>query len=85
MSVTVATLSRAAVLPEHATRALVLRQELKEWEAIFALENGGRKATREEIKGNAGVGECSDLLFRTPILPSIMVDRKIVEQIVGDR
>ena len=34
----------------------VLRQELKIWEKTFAAENGGRKAGREDIKRDGGIG-----------------------------
>ena len=33
-----------------------LRSELKEWERVFAKQNGGRKASREDIKADATIG-----------------------------
>ncbi|KAI9820856.1 MAG: DNA replication regulator sld2 [Thelocarpon impressellum] len=36
-------------------RATALRQELKEWEQLFAAANSGRKAGREDIKKNPAI------------------------------
>lgn len=33
-----------------------LRAELKEWERAFADANGGKKAGRQDIKGNPDIG-----------------------------
>jgi DNA replication regulator SLD2 len=33
-----------------------LRQELKNWEREFAAANGGKKASREDIKQNQSIG-----------------------------
>jgi len=38
-----------------ADRCALLRQELKQWETRFAAANGGRKASREEIKKDATI------------------------------
>jgi len=38
-----------------ADRCALLRQELKQWETRFAAANGGRKASREEIKKDAAI------------------------------
>lgn len=35
---------------------LSLKNELKEWEKVFARENGGRKPGREDIKRDAVIG-----------------------------
>lgn len=43
--------------------ANALRQELKSWEKGFAANNEGRKAGREDIKANAGIGT---FYFRLP-------------------
>ncbi len=36
--------------------AAVGKQELKGWERDFALENGGKKPRRQDIKQNPGIG-----------------------------
>lgn len=33
-----------------------LRAELKEWERAFAAANGGKKAGRQDIKGDPDIG-----------------------------
>lgn len=38
------------------SRIASLRNELKEWERVFAKNNGGRKAGREDIKRDANIG-----------------------------
>ena len=40
---------------EHSLRQTILRKELKDWERSFASTNDGRKATRDEIKEDAGI------------------------------
>lgn len=41
---------------DTATKSATLRAELKEWERAFAAANGGRKAGREDIKKDFGIG-----------------------------
>lgn len=38
-------------------RITCLRAELKEWEKAFSDANGGRKATREDIKNDPAIGK----------------------------
>lgn len=38
----------------------LLRQELKAWEKAFAATHGGRKAARDDIKQDAGIGRDSN-------------------------
>jgi hypothetical protein len=42
-------------IDEIEQRCNVLRQDLKVWEKKFAAENDGRKAGRDDIKGNAEI------------------------------
>lgn len=44
--------------------SLSLRQELKDWEKAFEASNGGRRATREDIKNHPEIG-----IFSTPHFP----------------
>ena len=44
-------------------RSNSLRVELKTWEKTFASANGGKKASREDIKNNPHIGTFPTLLF----------------------
>jgi hypothetical protein len=45
----------AGVRPDN-TNITVLKHELKEWEKLFAADNGGRKPGRTDIKRDAIIG-----------------------------
>jgi hypothetical protein len=38
------------------TKIVYLKHELKEWEKLFAADNGGRKPGRDDIKRDATIG-----------------------------
>jgi hypothetical protein len=39
------------------TKIADLKHELKEWEKLFAADNGGRKPGRDDIKRDATIGK----------------------------
>ena len=41
---------------EIGAQAIKVRAELKTWEKAFSSANGGRKAGRDDIKQNPGIG-----------------------------
>lgn len=46
----------ATANPDLSAQCTAVRTELKAWEKDFALQNGGRKAGRRDIKANAHIG-----------------------------
>lgn len=42
---------------ELTARSSILKVELKAWERGFAAANDGKKASREDIKGNPEIGK----------------------------
>jgi hypothetical protein len=52
---------------EVAAQAVNVRAELKTWEKAFALDNGGRKAGRNDIKQNVEIGR-SNLMLHEPAM-----------------
>lgn len=56
--------SSSTLRSDSPEESLILRQELKDWEKAFETSNGGRKASREDIKNNPEIG-----IFFTPHFP----------------
>lgn len=52
-----------------ATRVAELRNDLKRWEKLFAEQNGGRKAGRDDIKAHVDIGKRVE---RSGIMQTIM-------------
>lgn len=62
----------------------LLRQELKAWEKSFAAANGGRKAGRDDIKKDAGIGAQSLALSSTPLC-HVLIDSQAAKYREYDR
>lgn len=63
-------LSSHTIQSESPEESQIIRQELKDWEKAFEASNGGRKASREDIKNHPEIG-----IFFTPDFP---VDKYLI-------
>lgn len=53
--------------PQNQTRTQIIRAELKDWERVFASQNGGRKAERADIKQHPEIGKGTYCIVLAPI------------------